>query len=57
MHNLADQPAYASVQQKLRADLSQWMQDTLDPRVVHDDDHWDQYPYYGGRAQMSAPVK
>ncbi len=50
MNNVAGQPAYATIQKQLRAQLDQWMKDTADPRAVNDDDHWDTYPYFGGAA-------
>lgn len=45
--NVANDPAYAKAKKKLRAELDKWMLDTKDPRALHDDDHWDNYPYFG----------
>ncbi|HOX56283.1 MAG TPA: sulfatase [Candidatus Paceibacterota bacterium] len=47
--NLAGRPTCAAAQKQLRARLDQWMRDTADPRAVKDDDHWDSYPYFGGK--------
>ena len=49
LHNVAEQPEYAAQLRELRARLEQWMKDSADPRAVKDDDHWDSYPYFGGR--------
>jgi arylsulfatase A-like enzyme len=49
--NVAGQPSYAAEQKKLRAALDRWMQETADPRASNDDDHWDQYPYFGAPAR------
>jgi N-sulfoglucosamine sulfohydrolase len=46
--NLAGEPQFAAVQKQLRSQLDQWMLDTADPRAVGDDNHWDNYPYFGG---------
>ncbi len=53
LHNVAGEREYAAAQDELRAQLNQWMKETADPRAIHDDDHWDTYPYFGG----SAPAK
>jgi arylsulfatase A-like enzyme len=47
IHNVADQPAYAAVKQKLRGQLEDWLKATGDPRVTHDDDRWDRFRYVG----------
>lgn len=60
IHNLAGRPEYAAAQKSLRQQLDRWMNDTRDPRVVKDDDHWDRYPYFGGGAagqKQNAPKK
>ena len=48
--NVAGQPEYAAEQRRLRAQLDEWMKATGDPRAIHDDDHWDSYPYLGSAA-------
>ncbi len=53
LHDVAGQPEYAAARTQLRAQLDQWMKDTADPRAIHDDDHWDSFPYFGG----SSPAK
>jgi hypothetical protein len=45
--NVAGKQEYAGAQQKLRAELDQWMKDTGDPRAMVDDDRWDKFPYFG----------
>ena len=49
--NVAANPAYANVLERLRADLTAWQRDTRDPRVIEDDDRWDKYPYFGEPAK------
>jgi len=49
-NNVVAPPQYASARQQLRAQLDRWMRETADPRALKDDDHWDRYPYFGGRA-------
>ncbi len=49
MVNLAGQAEHREIQQQLRTRLDTWMKETADPRAAHDDDHWDSYPYFGGR--------
>ena len=46
--NVAGRPGYSAARAQLRAQLEQWMLETADPRALHDDDHWDRYPYFGG---------
>jgi arylsulfatase A-like enzyme len=46
--NVANDPAYAKNKARLRSQLDQWMRDAADPRATKDDDHWDNYPYFGG---------
>jgi hypothetical protein len=53
LHNIAGQAGYASALARLRADLENWMKSAADPRAVKDDDHWDAYPYYGGRPRTA----
>jgi len=45
--NVADRPEFAKAKKKLRAELDKWMRETGDPRALHDDDHWDKFPYFG----------
>ena len=49
--NVAGDPAYARVLERLRAELTAWQRDTRDPRVTEDDDRWDKYPYFGEPAK------
>ena len=49
--NLAGLPEYSAVQKQLRGELETWMKQTTEPRVEKDDDHWDQYPYFGGKGK------
>ncbi len=53
--NLAGNPTFTEAQTKLRKQLEQWMKDTADPRATSDDDHWDQYPYFGGAGPRQPP--
>jgi len=57
IRNLAGQAEFAKVQKQLRAQLERWMKETGDPRATNDDDHWDNYPYYGGTGGKAAPKK
>jgi len=34
----------------MREQLDRWMKETADPRAIADDDRWDNYPYFGERA-------
>jgi hypothetical protein len=49
--NVADKPEYAAARKKLRAELDAWMRDTADPRAKGDDDRWDKYQFFGGKAK------
>jgi len=51
LRNVADAPAHAAALGDLRASLDRWMRESADPRHTSDDDRWDRYPYYGGRAK------
>lgn len=52
VRNLAADPAHTGTRQKLRGELKAWMRETADPRAKNpDDDRWDKYPYFGGKAQ------
>jgi hypothetical protein len=53
--NVAERPEYDAAKQKLRERLERWMRETGDPRAAQDDDRWDAFPYYGGRAKISEP--
>jgi hypothetical protein len=48
--NVADDVGYASTKARLQRELAEWMKKTADPRASKDDDHWDTFPYFGGRA-------
>ncbi len=54
LDNVADQPQYADVKPKLRAELDRWMAETADPRATADDDRYDRYPYYGEQRERRA---
>jgi arylsulfatase A-like enzyme len=54
IHNLAKEPGQAATVRRLRSQVEQWMRDTADPRAASDDDHWDGYPYFGGRQKPPA---
>lgn len=54
MTNIAARSEIAPIKADLRKKLAQWMQDTADPRSSRDDDHWDQYPYFGGQRPAAA---
>jgi arylsulfatase A-like enzyme len=45
--NVAGDEGYRVMQKKLRVMLDDWLGSTGDPRVLHDDDRWDGYPYFG----------
>lgn len=45
--NLAGNPKYAKVVEKMKNDLQQWMKKTRDPRALGETDIWDTYPYFG----------
>lgn len=45
MNNVADDPAYADIKERMRADLDRWMAETGDPRAHGEDDRWDKCPY------------
>ena len=48
LHNLADDPEYAGIKEKLAQRLGTWMAKTDDPRAANpNDDRWDKYPYSG----------
>ncbi len=49
--NLATDPAQAASKAKLAAQVETWMRDTQDPRVDPQNDAWDRFPYFGGRAK------
>lgn len=55
MHNVADDPAYATTRRELRQRLDAWMKETADPRAVRDDDHWDHFPYFNGKGALVPP--
>jgi uncharacterized sulfatase len=49
IHNVADDPAYASVKQTLSAQLMTELRASGDPRATGQGDIFDRYPYYGGK--------
>jgi N-sulfoglucosamine sulfohydrolase len=46
--NLADDPAYAEIKEKLAGQLMDQLRLTADPRVLGQGDLFDEYPYFGG---------
>lgn len=48
LKNLATQPEFGDLKQRLRKRLLQWMKVTTDPRSSPDAEPWDSYPYFGG---------
>ena len=48
MYNVAEDPAYAEVKQKLADRLIDELRASADPRVLGNGDKFDTYPYYGG---------
>ena len=50
LHNLAADPAYAELMARLRAQLTEQLRQTKDPRIVGGAEEFDRYPYYGGSA-------
>ena len=57
LDNVAAVARYASAKKKLRDELDRWMRDTNDPRAFNDDDHWDQFPYFGDSRPMPVSAK
>jgi len=56
VHNLAADPKYKNVKDKLAKRLETWMAKTDDPRAVNpNDDRWDKYPYFGNLGEWAAP--
>lgn len=51
LHNIAMDPAYASVKNKLKATLLSWQKQTGDPLLKDGRDIFDSYPYFGGRGK------
>ncbi|HUP41488.1 MAG TPA: sulfatase [Vicinamibacterales bacterium] len=50
IHNVGAEPKHGAIKARLRRTLDEWMRTTGDPRATTDDDRWDRYPYYGGKA-------
>ena len=48
LYNVAGDPAYAEVKQRLADQLIDELRASADPRVLGDGDEFDKYPYYGG---------
>jgi arylsulfatase A-like enzyme len=53
VRNLAESPALQSTKRKLQSLLQTWMRETADPRATSDDDHWDSFPYFGGKSPLA----
>lgn len=51
MNNLADDPAYTKVKQRLRKRMEDYQKTTGDPRV-RGESPWDDYPFYSGRKYL-----
>jgi hypothetical protein len=49
--NVASEPAYAAIRDRLKKELDGWQRKTADPRATEDSDPWDRYPYYGAPAK------
>ncbi len=49
--NVATEPAYAAIRDRLKKELDGWQRKTGDPRATEDADPWDRYPYYGAPAK------
>jgi arylsulfatase A-like enzyme len=47
MNNLAEDPAYVDVKRELAQRLTQYLQETGDPRETSGEILWDEWPYYG----------
>jgi N-sulfoglucosamine sulfohydrolase len=54
IHNLASDPAQAEVLASLRDRVTQWMEQTEDPRARGATDFWDKAPYFGPPAKKKA---
>lgn len=52
LNNVASESAYTDVRDGLTRELEDWLIKTEDPRMLNDDDRWDEYPYYGRRRQI-----
>jgi N-sulfoglucosamine sulfohydrolase len=55
VHNVAADPAYASVRRDLAGRVDTWMKSTADPRAAGATDYWDRAPYSGPKFK-GAPV-
>lgn len=56
VHNVADDPEYAGIKEKLARRLQTWMTKTRDPRATNpNDDRWDSYPYFGRQGEWVYP--
>jgi len=51
MHNLAENPAYTKVKERLRKRMEHYQKTTGDPRV-RGESPWDDYPFYYGRKYL-----
>ena len=52
--NVAARAELTATKTELRQKLDQWMHETADPRAKKDEDHCDNYPYFGG-SRPAAP--
>lgn len=57
LRNLAADPAYAEVRERLWKQLRDELVATADPRIVGGGEKFDSYPHYGGSAWRPAPKK
>ena len=51
MNNLADDPAYTKVKERLRKRMEDYQKTTNDPRT-RGESPWDDYPFYSGRKYL-----
>ena len=49
--NVASEPAYAAIRDRLKKELDAWQRKTGDPRATEDANSWDRYPYIGAPAR------
>lgn len=50
MNNVADDPQYAEIKEKLRERLMRYLEKHGDPRVTPEPARFDEYPYYGDKS-------
>ena len=51
MNNLAKNPAYTKVKERLRKQMEDYQKTTGDPRI-HGESPWDDYPFYSGKKYL-----